>query len=86
MKAKIRLTKTGTERKGRTILLSKKYTPNAAKWVKWLEEHCLSSAGPRPNVIEMRHAYWGNAALLVRAGQYVYLIDKHDDGRRMPWE
>ena len=86
MKTETRLTKAGTERKGRTIILKKTETPNAAKWVEWLEKNCQASAGPRPNIIGMRHKYWGNPALIVKAGLYIYLITSRDDGRRMPWE
>lgn len=72
--------------KGRTITLKKKQTPNAEKWVKWLEENCQASAGPHPSLVGVRKQYWGNAALIVRAGAYLYLICNFDDGRRMPWE
>lgn len=73
-------------KKGRTIILKKKSTPDAAKWVKWLEENCLASTGPHPNICGVRNLYWGRKALIVKAGAYIYLITSHDDGRKMPWE
>lgn len=73
-------------KRGRTIILKKKSTPDAAKWVRWLEEHCQASAGPHPNVCGMRNIYWGKQALIVKAGAYIYLITNFDDGRKMPWE
>ena len=76
----------GRTKRGRTVTLRKKITPNAAKWVQWLEEKCLASAGPHPNVCGMRNLYWGRASLIVKAGAYVYLISHTDDGRKMPWE
>ena len=75
-----------TEKKGRTVVLPKKNNPDAAKWVRWLEENCLASAGPHPNLTGMRNLYWGKSALVVKAGAYLYLITSMDDGRRMPWE
>lgn len=80
------MVKDGVERKGRTIVLLKKRTPDAAKWVRWLEENCQASAGPHPNLTGMRNKYWGRAALVVKAGAYLYLITSRDDGRKMPWE
>ena len=76
----------GIYKKGRTIILKKKSTPDAAKWVKWLEEHSQASAGPYSNICGMRNIYWGRRALIVKAGAYIYLITKYDDGRKMPWE
>lgn len=76
----------GIAKKGRTIILKKKATPDAAKWVKWLEENCLASAGPHPNICGMRNLYWGRKSLIVKAGAYIYLITNMDDGRKMPWE
>jgi len=76
----------GVAKKGRTIRFSKKHTPDAARWVKWLEENCQASAGPRCSLVGMRRLYWGREALIVTAGAYAYLITNHDDGRRMPWE
>lgn len=78
--------KDGVVKKGRTVVLLKKRTPEAAKWVRWLEEKCLASAGPHPNLSGMRNLYWGRAALVVKAGAYLYLITRRDDGRKMPWE
>lgn len=80
------MVKDGVEKKGRTIVLLKKRTPDAAKWVRWLEENCQASAGPHPNLTGMRNLYWGRAALVVKAGAYLYLITSRDDGRKMPWE
>ena len=76
----------GIAKRGRTVILKKRTTPDAAKWVRWLEEHCEASAGPHPNICGMRNLYWGRAALVVKAGAYLYLITRRDDGRRMPWE
>ena len=73
-------------RRGRTVILKKKTTPDAAKWVRWLEEKSIASTGPYPNVCGMRNLYWGREALIVRAGAYIYLITKRDDGRKLPWE
>lgn len=77
---------TASAKRGRTIILKKKSTPNAAKWVKWLEDNCLASTGPYPNICGMRNLYWGKTALIVKAGAYIYLIANRDDGRKMPWE
>ena len=49
--------KNGVEKKGRTIVLLKKKTPDAAKWVEWLERNCQSSAGPRCSLVGMRKMY-----------------------------
>ncbi|MGN0130683.1 MAG: hypothetical protein ACI4CE_07345 [Methanomethylophilus alvi] len=73
-------------KRGRTIILKKKSTPDAAKWVKWLEDNCLASAGPYPNICGMRNIYWGRQSLIVKSGAYIYLIAPRDDGRKMPWE
>ena len=75
-----------TTKKGRTVVLNKKNTPDAAKWVRWLEEHCQASTGPYGNVTGMRNLYWGREALIVKAGAYLYLIASKDDGRIMPWD
>lgn len=75
-----------SEKRGRTIILNKRKIPNAVKWVKWLEEKCLASTGPYPNLTGMRNIYWGRQALIVKAGAYIYLIANKDDGRKMPWE
>lgn len=47
------------------------------KWEKYLEEHCLGSAGPRPNITGMRKLYWGDCPI-VRCGQYIYRVDVSD--------
>lgn len=73
-------------KRGRTVYLNKKQTPNAAKWVKWLEDNCQASAGPHGNLTGMRNLYWGRRALVVKAGAYLYLIKSIDDGRMLPWE
>lgn len=75
-----------TTKRGRTIVFRKKADKDSAKWVRWLEEHCLASAGPHPNLTGMRNLYWGREALVVRSGAYLYLITSKDDGRKMPWE
>lgn len=72
--------------KGRTVVFSKKHTPNAAAWVRWLEEHCIASAGPHPSLVGMRNQFWGRSALVVRAGAYLYLLKHKDDGKALPWE
>ena len=76
----------GNGRRGRTIILRKKSTPDAAKWVRWLEDNCKASTGPHPNICGMRNLYWGRQSLIVKAGAYIYLITCKDDGRKMPWE
>lgn len=79
------MTNTRTKR-GRTIVLNKKTTPNVGKWVQWLNENCLASTGPRPSIVGMRNLYWGKESLIVKAGLFIYLITTKDDGRAMPWE
>lgn len=74
-----------TKKKGRTIILNKKHTPNSAEWVRWLEDNCHSSAGPHPSIVGMRKLYWGKDALIVKAGAYIYFMGK-DEKQRMPWE
>lgn len=74
-----------TMKKGRTIRLNKRETPNAAKWVKWLEDNCIGSFGPRGSIWGMRHKYYGKDALIVMAGLYGYYMGK-DVGQSMPWE
>ena len=89
MKSKINKTEMGNNSgtpRGRTIILKKKTTADAAKWVRWLEENCLASTGPYPSICGMRKIYWGRASLIVKAGAYIYLITSRDDGRKMPWE
>ena len=76
----------GTTKRGRTVYLNKKQTPDAAKWVRWLEENCQASAGPHGNLTGMRNLYWDKRALVVKAGAYLYLIKSIDDGRMLPWE
>ena len=73
-------------KRGRTVYLNKKQTPDAAKWVRWLEDNCQASAGPHGNLTGMRNLYWGRQALVVKAGAYLYLIKSIDDGRELPWE
>lgn len=72
-------------KRGRTIRLNKRQTPNAAKWVKWVDENCIGSFGPHGSVWGMRHKYYGMDALIVMSGQYGYYMGK-DEGQRMPWE
>lgn len=43
----------------------------------YLEEHCLGSAGPDPNITGMRKKFYGDAPL-VKCGRYVYRVT-HDD-------
>lgn len=56
-------------RRGRTIKVGK-------EWEKWLESHCIGSAGPRPNITGMRNLYYGKDALLYKCGQYIYYMGK----------
>ena len=72
-----------TSKRGRTLILP---SAKRAKWDKWLEENCMASAGPYPNISGMRERYWGLPALIVKSGIYIYLITSKDDGRTMPWE
>ena len=74
-----------SRKRGRTIRLNKRHTPNAAKWVKWLEDNCIGSFGPRGSIVGMRRMYYGRDALIVMAGLYGYYMGK-DKGQRMPWE
>lgn len=76
----------GIAKRGRTVYLNKKTTPDAAKWVRWLEENCKASTGPYGNLTGVRNLYWGRQALIVKAGAYLYLITSRDDGRSLPWE
>lgn len=76
----------GATKRGRTVYLNKKTTPDAAKWVRWLEENCQASTGPYGSLTGMRNIYWGRESLIVKAGAYLYLITSRDDGRRLPWE
>lgn len=73
-------------KKGRTVILQKKGNPDAAKWVRWLEEHCQGSAGPYGNLTGMRNLYWGKEALVVKAGAYLYYLKRFDDFKPLPWE
>ena len=75
----------GVSKRGRTVYLNKKTTPDAAKWVRWLEENCQASTGPYGSLTGMRKLYWGRQSLIVKAGAYLYLIANIDDGRRLPW-
>ena len=74
-----------TRTRGRTIRLNKRQTPDAAKWVKWLEDNCIGSFGPRGSIWGMRHKYYGKDALIVMSGLYGYYMGK-DVGQSMPWE
>ena len=73
-------------KKGRTVILNKRHTPNAAKWVMWLEENCIGSAGPRGSIVGMRRLFWGKEALVVKAGAYLYYLKRFDDFKPLPWE
>ena len=55
--------------RGRTVYARIKGNPALEKWLK---DSCASSAGPHPNISEMRQEYWGRACLIVRAGVYAY--------------
>ena len=70
---------------GRTVRFNKRQIPNAAKWVEWLENESIASVGPDPSIIGMRKQYWGDSALIVKAGRYAYLIDRKDTGKPLPW-
>ena len=86
MKKNIENKEEGVSKRGRTVYLNKKTTPDAAKWVRWLEENCQASAGKYGSLTGMRKLYWGRQSLIVKAGAYLYLITSNDDGRRLPWE
>lgn len=73
-------------KRGRTIILKKKGNPDAAKWVRWLEDHCQASAGPHGNLTGMRNLYWGKESLVVKAGAYLYYLKRFDDFKPLPWE
>ena len=85
MKGNTKMKKDNSEKRGRTVYLNKKQTPDAAKWVRWLEDNCQASTGPYGNLTGMRNR-WGRQALIVKAGAYLYLIKSIDDGRELPWE
>lgn len=71
--------------RGRTITLLPK-TIGKEK-LKWIESHCIASAGPYPNITGMRNLYWGKEALIVKVGawlRYIYLMTHKDDGRELP--
>ena len=72
--------------RGRTVILPMRGNQTSKKWIEWLDKNCQASAGPYPNIAGMREKYWGKAALIVKAGIYIYLIANNDDGRRLPWE
>ena len=76
----------GKPARGRTVILRTRGNPEAKHWVEWLDKNCQASTGPYGNLTGMRNLYWGKEALVVRAGAYLYLITRKDDGRRMPWE
>lgn len=80
------MAKNEKQKRGRTIIFYKKRTPDAAKWVQWLEDNCQASAGPHGNLTGMRNLYWGKQSLVVKAGAYLYMMRRIDDGRAMPWE
>lgn len=73
-------------KKGRTLQLVKTKVADPVKWVKWLEENCLASAGPNPSIVGLRNLYWGKTSLIVRAGKWVYCLAYEDKGQSMPWE
>ncbi len=73
-------------KKGRTVILKKKGNPNAAKWVRWLEENCQGSAGPYGNLTGLRNLYWGKEALVVKSGAFYYYMRRFDDFKPLPWE
>lgn len=69
--------------KGRTLRLGN--VANREHHIAWLEKNCEASAGPRASVSGMRKSYWGQKALIVSTGSYIYLMAHIDDGRNMPW-
>ena len=70
--------------RGRTIVVPMKGNPRKNFIEKWLEKNCQASAGPYPSITGMRNLYWGKEALIVKAGAYIYLMTKKDDGRELP--
>ena len=73
-------------KRGRTVILKKKNNPDAAKWVRWLDENCQASAGPYGNLTGMRNLYWGKESLVVKSGAYLYMMKRFDDFKPLPWE
>lgn len=49
-----------------------KYVPATPHNQRILEQY--PNAGPRPNIKGMRKLYWGDDALLIRCGAYVYKV------------
>lgn len=67
-----------TGKKGRTV-----YRKSTDLMIRWLESNAIESTGPNPSIRGMRKRYWGDSALLVKCGTYLYLIDRVDDGREI---
>ena len=67
--------------KGRTITIRVKDRP---KLEKVLDSMCQASAGPHPSIRGMRKLYWGNDALIVKYGAYIYYLGK-DHGQELPF-
>lgn len=68
-------------KKGRTITIRVKDRPNLYKL---LNDNCIASAGPYGNLTGMRQKYWGEQALVVKYGAYLYYFGK-DIGQELPF-
>lgn len=72
-------------KRGRTVVVPVgKDKAKARVTEKWLKDNCIASTGPRPNITGMRNLYWGKQALIVKHGDYIYLMTHKDDGRTIP--
>lgn len=67
--------------RGRTITIRVKDRPNLGKV---LDEKCIGSAGPYGNLTGMRQKYWGEQALVVKYGAYLYYFGE-DRGQDLPF-
>lgn len=67
--------------RGRTITIRVKDNPNLGKI---LDEKCIGSAGPYGNLTGMRQKYWGEQALVVKYGAYLYYFGE-DRGQDLPF-
>lgn len=67
--------------RGRTITIRVKDRPNLRKV---LSETCIGSSGAHGNLTGMRTLYWGNDALVVKYGSYLYYMGK-DRGQELPF-
>lgn len=56
-------------KRGRTLYVRVRGRPCVERW---LALHCVASTGPYPCISGMRKLYWGQDALVVKAGIYIY--------------